>query len=198
MILRNQKIVRNQEQKKSHMANAYAHHVASTIDKKNKFHIFNGTRYEIWRYRLARTLAAEGLKALLKESEDEKKCVALPEEERGTTMQDFDNKTEKGLAIIVERLENRFIERIRKLKTVSQVLKPLDRDFSITTKVGLVTAKHQYGSMVFRDGGDLAKYIIKHDTVAQKVEESGEKLTDKEKIHQLHVSLPEKNLCGEV
>ncbi len=192
MILRNQNIVRNQEQKKLHMAYAYAHHVASTVastmDKKIKFHIFNGMGYEIWRYRLARTLAAEELKALLKESEDKKKYVALPEEERGTIMQDFDNKTEKGLAIIVQRLENRSIEIIRKFETVSQVLKALDRDFRVTTKVGLVTAKCKYRSMVFGGSGDLAKYLIKHEAAAQKVKESGEELTDEEKINQLHAS----------
>ncbi len=190
MILRNQKIVIRKKTPEKSMASVHTHHVSSIMEKKDRSHIFNGVGYEVWRYRLIRCLAAEGLKELLAESDEEKQYIQSSEEKR-VTMKDFDTKTEKGLAIIVERLENRFVERIRKLVTVSQVIKALDRDFRVTTKVGLMTAMREYRSMIFGVGGDLGKYLLKHEAAAQKVEESGGELSDEEKVHQLHASLPE-------
>ncbi len=121
MILRNQKIVvGNQVPKKLYMTSAYTH-VASTMENKNKSHIFNGMGDEICRYQLARTLAAEGLRKLLSDLENKKAYLALTEEKCGTTMKDFHTKTEKGLTITVERLENRFVKLIRKFTTINEV-----------------------------------------------------------------------------
>ncbi len=95
MILRNQKIVIQKKTPEKLIASIHTHHVSSIMEKKDR------VGYEVWRYRLIRSLAAEGLKELLAESDEEKQYIQSSEEKR-VTMKVFDTKTEKDLAIIVE------------------------------------------------------------------------------------------------
>ncbi len=140
------------------------------------------TENKLWRYRVVRALAVENHKEFLIETEDEVRYLKLSEENRLKEMAEFDTKMEKGISIITDRLENKFLDRIRNCATVSKMMNVLDQEHRITTKVGLVVAKKEYQTMQFNENGDLVKYLLKHEAAARKVEEAGGTLIEEEKV----------------
>lgn len=158
---------------------------------EQKIEKFNRTGYESWRYLVELALGRAKLKALLYETEDEKKYVSLSSEKRVIDMLEYDAKQDDGKLIICERLERKYVERVCHLLTVRQMMKQLDLEHRTSSRLGLIVAKEQYSSMRYNPNGDLEKYIIQHEAKAQTALDAGGSLSDLDRVDQLQASLPD-------
>ncbi len=70
----------------------------------------------------------ENLKEFLIETEDEVKYLKLSEENRLKEMAEFDTKMEKGISRIADRLENKFLDRVRNCASVSKMINILTKN----------------------------------------------------------------------
>lgn len=156
---------------------------------KNPEWIFTGNMYACWKERLMALFAKEKLRDLFRESADETKYRALNPKERESKMGEYDDRQWRARVIIYDRLDTNHLDRIRQCITVRDIMEKLDREHESKSLVSQIRHRSRYYNFKFK-GGDLKEYVLEHEKRAQQYQATGAELGDRERVLQLHTSLP--------
>jgi hypothetical protein len=155
-------------------------------------HVFKGQHYAEWRWCFERTMGEHGLKALLYDTMDEQAYIETPERERYQLFSDYTQKQDTAQALLADRLDMMYIRKIKSCKTVKQMLEVLDAEFTVTSDIGLLTKRNRYLELRYDGKSDFKKYIDLHESRRLDYEEAGGEISEKDKILNLHSSIPSK------
>jgi len=73
---------------------------------------------------------------------------------------------------------------------IRQIILLFDESYKTHTEIGMGTKGQLYCLMKFHEAGNLKKYLIAHEKVAQEYEEVGGLIMEDDHILNLHSSLP--------
>lgn len=152
--------------------------------------IFSGRDYEEWRARLTTALAKEGVRRVLRDSNEEKQFRQLSAADREEKMEEFVDRQEIAKSVLYERLDNVQLRKIRNCVTVRDMVEKLDKEYRVNSKVGLITARDNFQTLRYDGRGDLRKYLDNFESNALKFLEAGGELNDDNKVQQLSLSVP--------
>ena len=137
-------------------------------------------------------MGEKNLQHLLFESADEAKYLQMNDTEHYTELADYSMQQDRAQAILADRLDFAYVRKIRQCTTIRLMIAKLDQEFRTTTDIGIITKRNAYLSMKFNEGGDLKRYVDIHENWAQAYEEAGGEILEKDRVMNLHSSLPEK------
>jgi len=121
-----------------------------------------------------------------------KKFTRLDSDERPEKMKDYFDKQGQAIALIYNHLKNTHRRQICKCETVYKIMTKLDAEYQVNSKTGVMSITAKWQNLRFNKGGDLCKYVEKHEYYAEQLMETGEDLLDDHRVYQLHTSLPPK------
>ena len=96
------------------------------------------------------------------------------------------------MAILADRLDFTYVQKIRKCATIRLMIEHFDAEFCSASDTKKIITQNAYRSLKFNVGGDLKKYIDIHESRAAEYEEAGGILTNEDRINTLSMSLPHK------
>jgi hypothetical protein len=103
--------------------------------------VFSGKGYAKWKQRLKLLFAREGIKSVLRDSDNKKKYVSLNEKDREEKMADYNDLQDKARCLIFERLDNSRIRHINPSLTARQMIAKLDTEYAATLTIGLMVKR---------------------------------------------------------
>ena len=132
----------------------------------------------------------EGLKRLLRETDEEINYQRLDEMERETQMEEYDSKQDQARCLIIERLDDYRLRRINPTLTALQIMKVLDNEYNTTSTIGLMTKREAYMDSRFHPGRNLERFIEIHEAKPKDYTDAGGTILENDRVLQLHRSIP--------
>ena len=96
---------------------------------KQKDALFNRKYHLEWCSRLQSALAKDSLR------KNEQNYLRISEADRRTKMEEYYERQGKAIALIYDKLENTHLRKTRTCKTIDQIIRKVDSEFFMTSKV---------------------------------------------------------------
>ena len=154
--------------------------------------IFDGKDFDLWLIRVEVQLATKELLDLIRSSELESSYRAATSEERETNdeWKTFRIRNAKALAIIMSRVSQNVLARVRNSSTAFHMLYTLKRLYVIKSDVGRDAARAKLYNLRYHEGGDMTRYIEKFERFVHEFRYMGGSVTETEEVEIFRTSLP--------
>jgi len=103
-------------------------------------------------------LTKEGLRNLMTTSATEEQYVNADEDERAQ-MKSYQKNQGKAMALIYDRMEDRYLNRILQYPAVHEIFRKLDTEYQLKSKVAMMILYDRWQSLKFHENGDLLSYV---------------------------------------
>lgn len=160
--------------------------------QENKNYRFDGSNVEEFIIRMKFGLMGEGLESLIRSTDEEKRYREDSETNRETNPEykKFRKRNGEALSYLARHMTTRVMMRVDKSITAAQMYETVMKLYKTASDVGRDSARQDFFTLKYNEGGDVRKYIEIFEQKAEKFRAAGGQLDDQEELEQFRTSLP--------